>query len=82
MFANATEIILIILIVVIVFGVGKLPNIAAQLGRMRSEFKKGLEGEGEDAPIDITPRGEEKKPAGRKPGKFDADVEDADVEST
>lgn len=81
MWANAAEIILIITVVVVVFGMGSMPRIAAQIGKMRSEFKRGLEG---DDPIDITPsqgRAREDN-SKRTPGKLDPTVEDARVDET
>jgi len=79
MFTNVTEIVLIIVIVIIVFGMGKLPSIATRIGRMRSEFNKGLEGESQT--IDITPSGRPAKPEKeRKPGKFNSPIEDASVD--
>lgn len=79
MFTNVTEIVLIIVIVIIVFGMGKLPSIATRIGRMRSEFNKGLEGESQT--IDITPS-ERSATSGkeRKPGKFNSPIEDASVD--
>jgi sec-independent protein translocase protein TatA len=45
---GATELILIILVVVLLFGARKIPEIARGLGRSMSEFKKGTrEGEKE-----------------------------------
>ena len=80
MLPNITEVVLIALIVMIVFGVGKLPRVAHALGRARSEFKKGLR---DEKPIDITPRVDgSRTPSGRKPGKFDLPIEDATVEES
>jgi len=45
---GATELILIILVVVLLFGARKIPEIARGLGRSMSEFRKGTrEGENE-----------------------------------
>ena len=61
MFPNAMEIILILVIVVLVFGVGKVKNFGMALGRSGKEFKKALDGDeknaasDDDEPIDITP---------------------------
>lgn len=45
---GATELILILLVIVLLFGSRKIPEIARGLGRSMSEFKKGMkEGEGE-----------------------------------
>ena len=61
----------------IVVGVGKLPQLASSMGRMRAEFKRGMV---EGTPVDITPRaGAEPAAAspGRKPGHPDNKVEEA-----
>jgi sec-independent protein translocase protein TatA len=39
------EIILVLAIVLIVFGVGKLPQVGAQLGKGIREFRKSMKGE-------------------------------------
>ncbi|HOQ99164.1 MAG TPA: twin-arginine translocase TatA/TatE family subunit [Anaerolineae bacterium] len=53
---GAPELILILLIVVIVFGVGKLPEVGSALGRGIRDFKKGLSDaeEPEEAPESTT----------------------------
>lgn len=50
------ELVLVLLIVVIVFGVGKLPEVGSALGRGIRDFKKGLNGDEEksEAPKDKT----------------------------
>jgi sec-independent protein translocase protein TatA len=46
------EIIIILLVVVILFGAKKLPELARSLGRSSSEFKKGMrEGAADDRPV-------------------------------
>ncbi len=42
------EIIIILLIIVLLFGAKKLPELARGLGRSASEFKKGLKEEEQD----------------------------------
>ncbi len=76
---NITELVLIAMIVMLTFGVGKLPNIATALGRARADFKKGL---AEAEPVDITPEGGAKAEADgeRKPGRFDQKVDDAELD--
>jgi sec-independent protein translocase protein TatA len=46
-FIGPTELILVLLIVVIVFGVGRLPEVGGALGKGIRDFKKGL-GSGEE----------------------------------
>ena len=48
------EWIIILLIVLIVFGAGRLPAIGEGLGRAIKNFKRGMGGHDE---IDVTPRG-------------------------
>ena len=47
----------IVLVVAVVFGASKLPDIARNLGRSSGEFKKGLKegNEGEDDPMAAPP---------------------------
>ena len=54
---GAWEIILILIIVLLVFGANKLPQLGAGIGKGIRNFKKSLKGEDE---IDITPTDKEK----------------------
>ena len=45
---GATELILIVLVVVLLFGARKLPELARSLGRSTKEFKQGLKDEEQD----------------------------------
>ncbi len=47
------ELLIILIIVVFVFGAGKIPEIGAGIGKGIRNFKKSLKGEDE---IDITPK--------------------------
>jgi sec-independent protein translocase protein TatA len=42
------EIILLLVVILIVFGAGRLPQIGTSLGKGLKNFKKGLKGEDED----------------------------------
>lgn len=76
-----SELILIALIILVTFGLGKMPQIASTIGKMRVGFKRGLSQEGPQAPIDITPSDKHGASAkSRKPGKFEEPVEDARVD--
>jgi len=46
------QILIILVLVVIVFGVGKLPNVMGDLGKGMKNFKKGLNDDDDDAPSD------------------------------
>ncbi|MBI3354252.1 MAG: twin-arginine translocase TatA/TatE family subunit [Nitrospirae bacterium] len=51
------ELLVILVIVLLIFGVGKLPEIGANLGKAIKGFKKGMS----DTEIDVTPKKEEDK---------------------
>ncbi len=46
---GTTELIIILCIVVIIFGVGKLPSVGKELGRGIKNFKKEINADGEEA---------------------------------
>lgn len=68
------ELLIILLIVLLIFGAGKLPQIGDSLGRSIRNFKRASGGEDE---IEVS----KKKEIGKSGGKEldDGDVEDADV---
>ncbi len=45
------EIGLILVVILLVFGVGKLPQVGSAIGRSLREFRKGQSGEGDEAEI-------------------------------
>jgi len=47
------EIGLIVLLVMIIFGVGKLPQVGSALGKSIREFRKGKSGEFDDKPEEL-----------------------------
>ena len=50
MFSGPWQIVLLLVVIVLVFGSKKLPELARALGKAKGEFKKGLaEGEKEDS---------------------------------
>ncbi len=49
-FVGGWEWIIILVIVVIIFGVGRLPEIGGALGKGIRDFKKGVQGGDEDEP--------------------------------
>ena len=53
-----TELLVILFIVLVIFGAGKLPEIGAGMGKAIGNFRKSVK-EGNE--IDITPKAEEKK---------------------
>lgn len=57
---GATELILILLIVLLVFGAGKLPQIGDALGKSIRNFKSASK-KTEDEPVDVTPKALEDK---------------------
>lgn len=60
-----TELILILLIVLLVFGAGKLPQIGEALGKSIKNFKSATKKGAEDEPVDVTPKALEDKAASR-----------------
>ena len=55
------ELILVLVIVLIIFGVGRLPQVGGALGRSIREFRDASEGKGDAPPPVVTPAPEEKK---------------------
>ncbi len=46
------QILIVVVLIALLFGAKKIPEIARSLGKAKGEFKKGLaEGEKEDAPV-------------------------------
>jgi len=81
---NITELILILIIIAIVFGFGKLTALGSSFGKLKNNFKKAIEKDpDEDEPIDITPEHGESNSRydGPKPGTRKEPVEEADIEA-
>lgn len=60
---GTTELIIILVIIIMVFGLGKLPKVAKELGTGMRSFQKSLKGEDEDEEEDakqITAASDEK----------------------
>jgi sec-independent protein translocase protein TatA len=49
---GATELLIILAVVLLLFGSTRLPKLAKSLGQASKEFKKGVDGETEDAKDD------------------------------
>lgn len=75
------EIVLIIITVVVVFGAGKLPDMASMIARMRSKAQRGLLNP-DPKVIDITPKARPNHTSGPKPGTRMPDVEDAHIDES
>ena len=56
---GAGELLVLFLIVVVVFGAGKLPQLGEALGKSVKNFRKGMAGNDE---IDVTPKKELRDP--------------------
>ena len=70
-----TELIIVLLIILLIFGGAKLPKLARSMGQASKEFKQGLsEGAGDDEP-------EGKGSKGSKSAKTDAKAVASDVEA-
>jgi sec-independent protein translocase protein TatA len=48
-----TELVIILVIVVLLFGVGRLGRIGGELGRGIREFRQGLQDDNKDAPAEV-----------------------------
>ena len=59
---GATELIIILVIVLLIFGAGKLPQIGDALGKSIRNFKKSASGRDEKT-VDVTPKSIESKDA-------------------
>jgi sec-independent protein translocase protein TatA len=57
------ELILILVIVVVIFGVGKMPQIGSALGKTMKAFKSGQAGDEEE---EVTPRPRTRKKTAKK----------------
>lgn len=55
------ELIIILVIVLVIFGVGKLPQVGGALGKSLREFRKAQSGELEESPKKEAEAGKEKK---------------------
>ncbi len=55
------ELLLILAVVVILFGVGRIGKIGKELGTGMREFRKGIQGDEEDKPAVTTPLTDEQK---------------------
>jgi sec-independent protein translocase protein TatA len=49
-FLGAPELLIILVIVILIFGVGRIANIGGELGKGINAFRKGLKGENEEKP--------------------------------
>lgn len=51
---GTTELLIILVLVLLVFGGAKLPKLARSLGQAQREFKSGLSDEGESGSVETT----------------------------
>ena len=58
---GAPELLLILAVVVILFGVGRIGKIGKELGTGMREFRKGLQSDDENKPAATTPPPDEEK---------------------
>jgi sec-independent protein translocase protein TatA len=66
---GATELIIVLLVVLLLFGSTKLPKLARSLGQASQEFKQGVSESGKDEPdaIAAAPRPSDAKPSAPQP---------------
>jgi len=55
------ELLVIFLIIVLLFGASKLPELARSMGKAKKEFKKGMEEEEEEKKEETPPKAKEGK---------------------
>ena len=67
---GSTELILILVLVLIIFGAGKLPEIGGAMGKGLRSFKKAVQDSDE---IDVTPGKEEKEEEKKEEEKKDGE---------
>lgn len=48
---GTSELMIILVLVLIIFGAGKLPQVGASLGKGLRSFKEGIKGEDEQSPV-------------------------------
>jgi sec-independent protein translocase protein TatA len=60
---GSTELIIILVLVLVIFGAGKLPEIGGALGKGIRSFKKGIS---DSDVIDVSPKAEEKEDEEKK----------------
>ncbi len=80
MVPSLTEIILLLVIVICIFGLGKIGDISETIGEMRAKRHRGLPGENA---VDITPadkRGQASDEREPKPGTREQPVDEAIVD--
>lgn len=66
------ELLIILLVVLVLFGAGKLPSVMADMGKGINAFKKGMSGKDEDMAVIEAPKAKTaaaKKPAAKKTAK-------------
>ncbi len=52
---GAPELIIVLVIIILLFGVGRIGKIAGELGKGIREFRRGLSGKDQDAPASAPP---------------------------
>jgi len=67
---GTTELVVILIIVIVLFGASRLPQIGKGVGEAIRNFKKSVSGESSE--IDVTPKKGEEKQEGKEEKKKDA----------
>lgn len=55
------QLLIILLLVVVLFGTGKLRRVGTDMGHAIRGFKRGLRGDGEEAPVEVSESSSETK---------------------
>ena len=56
-----TELIIVLVIVLLLFGAKKLPDLASSMGKSIKEFRKAAEGDDDDGDVDATTTRDDKE---------------------
>lgn len=73
---GTTELILILVVVIIIFGPTQIPKLTKMFGKSVKNFKEGMEETEEDAPEDAAPKKAKKAKASDAAAKKDAGASD------
>jgi len=74
------EIVIILVIILLVFGVGKLPQVGAAIGKSIRAFKEGQTGEEEEAEVKGKATTKRRKKQVKKPAQAEAKIAESKTE--
>lgn len=80
---SITEIVLLLVIILLVFGLGKLNTLGKDIKQAKESFKEGYETgdpDPQEPPVHLSQEAPESKHTGPKPGTRSPGIEDAEIE--